>query len=120
MSVESFIKEWEAISVISAKSGVRVFNNVEAKVVKTGWDNTVKLQSVRSLSPKQGNATSLVKKINELAKTHNVIIRLTAQNLNPWKQSSMNRNEICNWFKKNGFKPLFTWPDNTGVEMSSR
>lgn len=119
MSVESFIKEWENVSD-SVENGVRSFNGVTAKIVATGWNNTIKVQSVRSASKKQGNATALFKKLVALAKEHNVSLRLTAQNLTPWKQSSMNRGELVRWLSKTGFKPLFMWPDGFGTEMVSR
>lgn len=120
MSVESFINEWNQISAAGTRKDGRVFNNVEARFARTGWDNTVKLQLCISLSPKQGNGTAFLKKAVELAKAHGVTIRATAQNLIPWKQGSMNKNDITNWMKKNGFKPMFTWPDGFGVEMITR
>lgn len=120
MSVESFINEWEAISTPGARKESRVLNNVEARMARTGWDNTVKLQLGYSLAPKQGNGTAFVKSAMDLAKKHGVILRVTAQNLTPWKQHSMNRNEITNWLKRLGFRPMFTWPDGIGVEMISK
>ncbi|MCK9529490.1 MAG: hypothetical protein M0R77_02840 [Gammaproteobacteria bacterium] len=120
MSVETFLKEWEQISSVGTRKGGRVYNNVEVRFARTGWDNTVKLQLCISAMPKQGNGTSLLRKAVEMAKTHGVTIRATAQNLTPWKQGSMNKNDITNWMKKNGFKPMFTWPDGFGVEMVTR
>lgn len=120
MSVDSFINEWETISTVGTRNGGRVLNNVEARMARTGWDNTVKLQGVWSEARKQGNGTAFVKAVTELAKKHNVTLRVTAQNLTPWKQGSMNRNEITNWLKKTGFRPIFTWPDGLGVEMVTR
>lgn len=120
MSVETFLKEWEQISSVGVRKDGRVFNNVEARFARTGWDNTVSLQLVISSAKKQGNGTTFIKKAVELAKAHGVVLRTTAQNLTPWKQGSMNKNDITNWLKKNGFKPLFTWPDGFGVEMVMR
>lgn len=120
MSVDSFINEWEAISTVGTRNGTRVLNNFEARMARTGWDNTVKLQGGWSLAPKQGNSTAAIKQVVELAKKHGVTVRVTAQNMIPWKQGSMNRNEITNWLKKLGFRPMFTWPDGTGVEMVTR
>lgn len=120
MSVESFINEWESISTVGTRKGGRVLNNVEARMALTGWDNTVKLQLGFSLAPRQGNGTAFVKEVVALAKKHNITLRVTAQNLTPWKQGSMNRNDITNWLKKTGFRPIFTWPDGFGVEMVTR
>lgn len=120
MSVDSFINEWEAISSVGNRTNGRVLNNVEARMARTGWDNTVKVQLGYSLAPKKGNGTAFVKSVTELAKKHNITLRVTAQNLIPWKQSAMNRNEITNWLKKFGFRPMFTWPDGTGVEMITK
>lgn len=119
MSVDSFIKEWEKVSTVG-NAGKRVFGNVEARLAVTGWDNTVKVQGVRSLTPKQGNATALFKKLTALAKAHNITLRLTAQNMTPWKQGSMNRGEIVRWLNKNGFKRFYEWPDGFGTEMVTR
>lgn len=120
MSVETFINEWNARSTAGTRKDGRILNNVEARMARTGWDNTVKLQLCYSLTPKQGNGTAFINSIVKLAKEHSVTIRVTAQNLTPWKQGSMNRVEITNWLKKNGFRPIFTWPDGFGVEMVTK
>ena len=120
MSVDSFIREWEENTTEGTRPGGRVLSNVESRMARTGWDNTVKVQLGISLAPKQGNGNAFLKAVNQLAKKHNVTLRVTAQNLTPWKQSSMGRGDIVRWLGRNNFRRLFDWPDGFGTEMASK
>lgn len=116
-NIENFLKVWEKETTESTDGRARIFGSVEVELSKSGRENTIRVNSVRSLEYKKGEATAFFKWLAAKADEYDFTVTLCAQPFG-WNSGDLpTHDQLVKWVSKFGFKTWFTYPDGNGTEM---
>lgn len=119
-ATDAFLKDWESNSSVSEKNDkIRTNGNLEIKLSKSGRENTIRLNYLKSTKPKNGEATKFMKWLTKQADKHQVTLTLCAQPVGySWNKDELpNKDKLKQWTERLGFKVKFQYPDSEGYEM---
>ena len=118
MNIDTFLTNWANVSEELPNTSTRLYNDLEVTLTKSGRDNTVRLNSIKSRKQKKGRATDFMKWLIKEAKAGEFDITLCAQ---PWGYSfedTPKKEKVKTWLEGLGFIVKWEWPNEDGYEMS--
>lgn len=117
-NIDSFLETWKNKSSVSKKhTRAREFDGVLVELSKSGRTNTVRLNALKTTSPKNGLASHFISWLIKEADKNKFNISLCAQPFGHYRDNGPSREQLEKWLSKYGFKAQFTYEDQLGTEM---
>lgn len=117
MSIDIFLANWVNMSEKQPDTSTRLYNDLEVTLSKSGRDNTVHLNALKSRDQKKGKATKFIKWLTKEARKGDFDITLCAQ---PWGhnfEDTPKKERVRDWLLGLGFTVKWEYPDEEGYEM---
>lgn len=120
MTVENFLATWnENSDTIENSKRKRLFNVFEVELSKSGRQNTVRLNSIRSTARKSGELKNLMKWLVKQADKNSVTLSMACQSFGfSWDQDELpTTDKLREIAERHKFKVKWEYPDG-GYEMA--
>lgn len=121
MSIDTFLEEWNdsTVAITSELAWDRRLHQdvLEVHLTKSGRDNTVRLNALKSNEQKKGHSSKFLKWLTKEADEGKFILSVCVQ---PWGysfESSPSKENLKDWFERHGFVVKWKYPDEKGYEM---
>lgn len=116
-SIDIFLTNWANMSEEKPSTLIRLYNDLEVTLTKSGRENTVRLNSLKSKDQKKGNATKFIKWLTKEARKGDFDITLCAQSWGYSFEDLPKKGKIKEWLLNLGFTVKWEYPEESGYEM---
>lgn len=122
MSIDTFLNIWnDNTTEIADQPRLRLYKDVLViQVSKSGRPNTVRLNELKSKAPRKGHSSRFLKWLTAEADKGKFTLTACVQPCGYSFESSPSKEDLKNWFIRNGFTVKWEYLEKIGYEMERK